>query len=93
MRKDRATGVLIFLLCALTAVGYLIFFFVPIQYLVGLARTSMAMEAHQFRLLAIPFLIASTAIMSIGVWMGWTMATKLPPEPVGEPGKKTAEND
>ena len=33
---------------------------------------------------AIPVLIAFIAVMAIGAWMGWTMATTPPPKPIEE---------
>jgi len=38
----------------------------------------------QFWLVAIPVLIAFVAVLAIGAWIGWTMATTPPPKPIEE---------
>jgi predicted DNA-binding transcriptional regulator len=38
----------------------------------------------QFWVIAIPVFIAFIAIMGIGAWIGWTMATTPPPKPIEE---------
>jgi hypothetical protein len=38
----------------------------------------------QFWLIAIPVFLAFIAIMAIGAWIGWTMATTPPPKPIEE---------
>jgi hypothetical protein len=42
-------------------------------------------------LLAIPVFLAFIAIMAIGAWIGWTMATTPPPKPIEEITPKTEE--
>ena len=37
-----------------------------------------------FTLVAIPVFIAFIAILGIGAWIGWTMATTPPPKPIEE---------
>ena len=50
-----------------------------------------------FGLIAVPVFVAFIAIMAIGAWIGWTMATTPPPKPIEEitseieTEKKTAE--
>jgi predicted DNA-binding transcriptional regulator len=52
----------------------------------------------QFWIIAIPVLAAFIAIIGIGAWIGWTMATTPPPKPIEEvtsekvEEKETAEN-
>ena len=41
-------------------------------------------EAVRYRLIAIPVLVAFVAILFIGAWIGWTMATTPPPKPIEE---------
>jgi predicted DNA-binding transcriptional regulator len=36
----------------------------------------------QFWIIAIPVLVAFIAILGIGGWIGWTMATTPPPKPI-----------
>ena len=38
----------------------------------------------QFWLIAIPVFVAFIAILFIGAWIGWTMATTPPPKPIEE---------
>ena len=42
-----------------------------------------AVEAR-FWLIAVPVTVAFVAIMAIGAWIGWTMATTPPPKPIEE---------
>jgi flagellar basal body-associated protein FliL len=91
--KDQAIGGVICLVCV--AVGVL--------YTVGLFWFGNPFGANQswrieFWLIAIPVFIAFVAIMGIGAWIGWTMATTPPPKPIEEitseieaEEKKTAE--
>jgi predicted DNA-binding transcriptional regulator len=77
--KDQAIGGVICLVCV--AVGVL--------YTVGLFWFGAPFDAKQpwaiqFWLIAIPVFIAFVAIMGIGAWIGWTMATTPPPKPIEE---------
>jgi predicted DNA-binding transcriptional regulator len=38
----------------------------------------------RFWLVAIPVLVAFVAVLGIGAWIGWTMATTPPPKPIEE---------
>jgi predicted DNA-binding transcriptional regulator len=38
----------------------------------------------QFWTVAIPVFIAFIAVIAIGAWIGWTMATTPPPKPIEE---------
>jgi len=81
MSKDQAIGGAIFIVCLLVAVGYVVTLFYP-QWLewIGLTNTANI----QFWAVAIPVFIAFIAIMFIGAWIGWTMATTPPPKPIEE---------
>src|SRR5512136_2558507 len=74
--RDQAIGGLICLVCVVLGVLYTagLFYFGgnPLDW--GLA----------FTLVAIPVFIAFVAIMGIGAWIGWTMATTPPPKPIEE---------
>lgn len=72
MSKDQAIGLLIFLTCVAVATLYCVGLFWP------------ALEAFRFWIIAIPVFIGFTAIMAIGAWIGWTMATTPPPKPIEE---------
>ena len=86
MSKDQAIGGAIFLVCLLVAVGYIVTLFVPTIFvdcleIVGLNTT---VEDVKFWIVAIPVFIAFVAVLFIGAWIGWTMATTPPPKPIEE---------
>ena len=86
--KDQAIGWVIFLICAIIAIGYLVALIFPwnvIELLnsVGLELV-IAINTFRLYLVAIPVLIAFIAILAIGAWIGWTMATTPPPRPIEE---------
>jgi len=86
--KDQAIGWAIFLVCAVIAIVYLIALIVPgnIIQLLNLEVTDLGAAAETLRLylVAAPVLIAFLAILGIGAWIGWTMATTPPPKPIEE---------
>jgi len=47
-------------------------------------RLGKRQNAIQFWIIAIPVFIAFVAVMGIGAWIGWTMATTPPPKPIEE---------
>ncbi len=80
--KDQAIGGLIFLVCVVVAIGYIVTLFgydLIVQPLLDLPWT---MRGVQFWLVAIPVLVAFVAVLAIGAWIGWTMATTPPPKPI-----------
>ena len=84
--KDQAIGGAILLVCVLVAVFYIVTLFYPallvsILGYIGLMTTDFNV---QFWIIAIPVFIAFVAIMFIGAWIGWTMATTPPPKPIEE---------
>ena len=90
MSKDQAIGWLIFLVCAVVIVGYIVALFAyepVIQPIIDLGETSSV----QFWLIAIPVLIAFVAVMAIGAWIGWTMGTTPPPRPIEEIESESTE--
>lgn len=74
--KDQAIGGIIFVVCLI----------VGILYTVGLFYFGEPLKpwAIEFWLVAIPVFLAFIAIMGIGAWIGWTMATTPPPKPIEE---------
>jgi predicted DNA-binding transcriptional regulator len=70
--KDQALGALICIVCVAMAGSYTVLLFWP------------ALEAIRLWIVAIPVLIAFIAVLGIGAWIGWTMATTPPPKPIGE---------
>jgi TRAP-type C4-dicarboxylate transport system permease small subunit len=81
--KDQAIGWVIFLVCVVVMIGYVVTLFgyeQIIQPWIDVGSTS----GVQFWLVAIPVLIAFVAVLAIGAWIGWTMATTPPPKPIEE---------
>ena len=81
--KDQAIGWVIFLVCVVVMIGYVVTLFGYEQIIkpwLDLGSTS----GVQFWLVAIPVLIAFVAVLAIGAWIGWTMATTPPPKPIEE---------
>ena len=83
--KDQAIGGVICLICVLVAVFYIaaLFFYEPIISALPWLNIG-APGVVQFWLIAIPVLVAFVAILAIGAWIGWTMATTPPPKPIEE---------
>ena len=77
--KDQAIGVLIFLACVAVAIGYATTLFFPQHVLAWLEPRTV-----QLWIVVIPVLVAFLALLSIGAWIGWTMATTPPPRPLAE---------
>ncbi len=88
--KDQAIGALIFLFCLIVAIGYVIIVAYP-QAVNQVLGTTWDPSAVQFWAVAVVVLVAFLAIMFIGAWIGWTMATTPPPKPIEELEKETAE--
>jgi predicted DNA-binding transcriptional regulator len=86
MSKDQAIGGAIFVVCLLVAIGYIITLFMPSLFvdLVGYVGLTVAEADVKFWIIALPVFIAFVAIMFIGAWIGWTMATTPPPKPIEE---------
>lgn len=80
--KDQVIGALIFLVCVIVAIGYVIVLVAPstVRYL--LPWVTWSDRGIQFWAVAIVVLVAFLAIMFIGAWIGWTMATTPPPKPI-----------
>lgn len=79
--KDQIIGALIFIICLVVAIGYIIVLIYP-GILASLLHSSPS--EIRFWAVAIVVLIAFLAIMFIGAWIGWTMATTPPPKPIEE---------
>jgi len=93
MTRDQAIGALIFIVCTLILIGYLAdvviigasgFSWSWIQKFLGLFGVKVEPFHVLFWLIAIPVIIAFCAVMVIGAWIGWTMATTPPPAPIEE---------
>lgn len=68
--KDQVIGGLICTVCVLIAIAYPVALLWP------------ALEAIRLWLVALPVLIAFIAVLGIGAWIGWAMATTPPPKPI-----------
>jgi len=77
--KDQAIGVLIFLVCVVVAFGYAATLFFP-QHMLGWLEP----RTVQLWIVAIPVFVGFLALLSVGAWIGWTMATTPPPKPLEE---------
>jgi hypothetical protein len=76
--KDQTIGGIIFIVCLIVGILYTagLFYF---GYWLYPDRWGI-----EFTLIAIPVFLAFIAIMGIGAWIGWTMATTPPPKPIEE---------
>ena len=72
VNKDQGLGWLICIVCVAIAATYTVALFWP------------ALEAIRLWLIAAPVFIALIAVLGIGAWIGWTMATTPPPMPIEE---------
>ncbi|MBS7653746.1 transcriptional regulator [Candidatus Bathyarchaeota archaeon] len=88
MSKDQILGALILALCLLVAVGYIAVLAFP-RILAG--PLNLNEGDVRFWAVAIIVLIAFLAIMFIGAWIGWTIATTPPPKPIEEIEKEIEE--
>jgi hypothetical protein len=82
MSKDQVIGGAILAVCVVVAIGYLVTLFYP-QWLVTIGLLGSTVNV-QFWVIAIPVFIAFIAILAIGAWIGYTMATTPPPKPIEE---------
>ncbi|MEM3040813.1 MAG: hypothetical protein QXG97_02140 [Nitrososphaerota archaeon] len=89
--KDQAIGTVIFVVCLAVAVGYVLLVATPQLVKSALPWLPWTSEMIQFGAIAIVVLLAFLAIMFIGAWIGWTMATTPPPKPIEELEKETEE--
>ena len=83
MSKDQAIGAVIVVVCVVVAIAYVgsLFFYDP--YISDLINIGSAADVR-FWLIAAPVAIALVAILAIGAWIGYTMATTPAPKPIEE---------
>jgi len=84
--KDQAIGGIIFIVCVIVALGYFValVFTRELSFLFGWNWSSLTVWHARVALVAIPMAIALIAVLAIGAWIGWTMATTPPPKPIEE---------
>jgi len=82
--KDQGIGGAILAVCVIVAIGYLILVVDP--GLFNLNATNVRLDA-----VLVLVSIAFIAILAIGAWIGWTMATTPPPKPIEEITTETEE--
>jgi predicted DNA-binding transcriptional regulator len=80
--KVQPIGGAIFIVCVVVAMIYAVMLFYP-QWLSILGVNASSVTV-QFWTVAITVFIAFIAVMAIGAWIGWTMATTPPPKPIEE---------
>jgi len=71
------------------AIFYVVTLFYP-QWLEALGIQA-ARSSVQFWIIAAPVFITFIALMGIGAWIGWTMATTPQPKPIEEITSETEE--
>ncbi len=81
--KDQTIGGVIFIVCLVIGILYAVTLFYP-QWLETFGVAVTWISDAQFWVIAVPVFIAFVAIMGIGAWIGWTMATTPPPKPIEE---------
>jgi len=81
--KDQAIGGAILLVCVVVAVVYLVALFGYGQLIQPWLNIG-SVAGVRFWLIAVPVFVAFVAILFIGAWIGWTMATTPLPKPIEE---------
>ena len=76
--KDQGIGGAILAVCVIVAIVYVLLVTVP-QQVFGLNGTTVRLDA-----VLVLVSVAFIAILAIGAWIGWTMATTPPPKPIEE---------
>ena len=83
MSRDQTIGGAILVVCLIVAIIYSVVLLFP-GWTVDLLNLDMAGDTLRLYAVAIPVFIALIAILFIGAWIGWTMATTPPPKPIEE---------
>jgi hypothetical protein len=88
MSKDQTLGALIVVVCAVLLVGYIRGLFLYDPYISSWLNIGAAADVR-FWLIATPVLVGFIAILAIGTWIGYTMATTPAPKPIEEISAET----
>ena len=83
MSKDQTIGAVIVMACFIVAIAYIGFLFFYEPYLSPFVNLGSGVDVR-FWIVAAPVAIAFVAILAIGSWIGYTMATTPPPKPIEE---------
>jgi hypothetical protein len=83
--KDQGIGGAILAVCVIVALGYIILVVDP--GLFNLNATNVRLDA-----VLVLVSVAFIAILAIGAWIGWTMASTPPPKSIEEITAETEEN-
>jgi hypothetical protein len=83
MSKDQTLGAVIVTACFIVAVVYVGFLFFYEPYLSPFVNLGSGVDVR-FWLVAAPVAIAFVAILAVGSWIGYTMATTPSPKPIEE---------
>ncbi len=86
MSKDQAIGGAILAVCIIVAVAYaiIVVFPTPVANLLGMKIDADTGTTLRLYAVLIPVFVAFSAILAIGAWIGYTMATTPPPKPIEE---------
>ena len=83
MSKDQALGAAIVAVCIILALAFIGLLFLYDPYIASWLSLGAAADVR-FWLIAVPVAIAFVAILAIGAWIGYTMATTPAPKPIEE---------
>ena len=91
MTRDQVIGAVILIVCLAILVGYLAdviliaaFKTSWIAWVLGMVGLAVDPFSVFIWLIAIPVIVAFSAVLIIGAWIGFTMATTPPPAPIEE---------
>jgi hypothetical protein len=91
MSKDQAIGGIILVVCALVIVGYVGLMFLYDPYIMSWLNLGATVDVRYW-LIAVPVMVAFVAILAIGAWIGYTMATTPAPKPIEEINTENTDN-
>jgi len=84
--KDQGIGGAILAVCVIVALAFVVLVIFPaeVSKLLGMAVNGNTGSTIRLDVVLILVSIAFIAILAIGAWIGWTMATTPPPKPIEE---------
>jgi formate hydrogenlyase subunit 3/multisubunit Na+/H+ antiporter MnhD subunit len=89
LSKDQTIGGIILAACLIIAIFYVATLFIPGW--LSILGLNAAEADVRFWIIAVPVFVAFVAIMAIGAWIGWTMATTPTPKPIEEITNETSQ--